>query len=97
MPDGDASGEFLLELYVSGADPGAVAAATGEAERAAAELAGEGRPLRFVRSIFVPDDETCFLLYEAARVEDVEEAARRASLPFARISRAAARPKGEAR
>ena len=39
--------------------------------------------MRFVRSVFVPEDETCFYVYEAIRVENVREAARRAALPSA--------------
>jgi hypothetical protein len=42
----------------------------------------EGIPVRFVRSIFVPEDETCFCLYEAASVDAIREAARRAALPI---------------
>ena len=36
-----------------------------------------------MRSIFVPEDETCFYVYEATRVENVREAALRAELPSA--------------
>ena len=42
--------------------------------------------MRFVRSIFVPEDETCFCVYQAASAQDVREAACRASLPFRRIT-----------
>ncbi len=76
--------EFLVELYVSRSDGAAVERRARRARLAAEELTREGRPVRYVRSIFVPEDETCFLLYEAATAEDVEEAARRASLPFDR-------------
>jgi hypothetical protein len=34
-----------------------------------------------VRSIFVPEDEACFYLFQAESVEDVRETARRAGLP----------------
>jgi hypothetical protein len=40
----------------------------------------EGIPVRFVRSIFVPEDEACFCLYEAASVDAIRETARRAGL-----------------
>ena len=82
--------EFLAELYVSRSDAGSVEHRSEQARRAAADLTSEGTPVRYLRSIFVPDDETCFYLYEAERVEDVEEAARRASLSFERIAEAAA-------
>jgi len=81
--------EFLVELYVSKTNRVAI---TVEAERfcrAAAELAVEGMPVRLVRSIFVPEDETCFLLVEAATAENVRETARRAALPFERLVEAA--------
>ena len=45
----------------------------------------EGIPVRFVRSLFVPEDDACFHLYEAASPEQVREAARRASLPFEKL------------
>jgi hypothetical protein len=50
------------------------------ARRAGDEVTRAGRRVRFVRSIFVPEDDTCFCVYQAAAVEDVREAARRAAL-----------------
>jgi Protein of unknown function (DUF4242) len=46
----------------------------------------EGIPVRFVRSVFVPEDEACFYLYEAPSAEVVRQAAWRAALPFARFT-----------
>jgi hypothetical protein len=81
--------EFLLELYVS-REAGASARLDAERARIAAdELTRTGTPVRCVRSIFVPDDETCFLLFEADSIGAVREAAGRAGLPFDRIAEAA--------
>ncbi len=44
--------------------------------------------MRFVRSIFVPEDEACFHLYEATSAETVHKAARRAGLAFERVTEA---------
>ena len=77
--------EFLVELYVSKANCAAVAVGWERLSRAAAELTDEGRPVRLVRSIFVPEDETCFLLVEAATAESVRETARRAALTCERV------------
>jgi hypothetical protein len=77
--------EFLVELYVSGADGASVGRDSERARFEAEEMSRAGTPVRYLRSIFVPADETCFLLYEAGRMEDVEEAARRAAVPFERI------------
>ena len=82
--------EFLIELYVPLGDDAAVERSARNARLAANELTREGRTVQYVRSIFVPEDETCFFLYEAIEADDVEEAARRASLPFDHIALAVA-------
>jgi Protein of unknown function (DUF4242) len=89
--------EFLVELYVSRADGDAVEREAWRARRAAAALSAEGRPVRFVRSIFVPEDETCFLLVEADTAETVREAAKRAAVSFERVLATAARTNDEHR
>jgi len=77
--------EFLVELYVSGADADGAGRETRRARCAAAAMTAEGRPVRFVRSIFVPEEETCFLLVEADSAEVVHEAALRASVRYERV------------
>jgi len=77
--------EFLVELYVSKTNCAAVAVEADRLRCAAAELTAEGSPVRLVQSIFVPEDETCFLLVEAATTESVRETARRASLRIERL------------
>jgi hypothetical protein len=80
--------EFLVELYVSQADASSAAPATELARQAAEALSAQGAAIRYVRSIYVPDDETCFHLYRAGSVDAVREAACRAGLPVERISQA---------
>jgi hypothetical protein len=77
--------EFLVELYVSRANGCRV-------QHAADALTRAGTALRCVRTIFVPEDETCFLLFEAASVDDVRDAARNAEITLARISEAVTSP-----
>jgi ubiquinone/menaquinone biosynthesis C-methylase UbiE len=77
--------EFLVELYVSGAGADGADRETRRTRCAAAALTAEGRPVRLLRSIFVPEDETCFLLVEADTAEAVQEAATRAAVPFERV------------
>jgi hypothetical protein len=80
--------QFLLEVYVSRANPGAVDERANRARAAAEAVTLEGTPVRYLRSIFVPDDETCFLLYEASSADAVRAAAERANLPFDRVAAA---------
>jgi hypothetical protein len=80
--------EFLLEAYVS--HPSAEVSPPGlEAlSLAADELTNEGTPVRLVRSIVVPEDETAFYLFSATSAEAVREAATRAGLRVERVSEA---------
>lgn len=84
--------EFLVEMFVSREDGAAVETGAERARLAAEELTREGRPVRYVRSIFVPEDETCFFLYEAESADAVREAAQRAGVVFERIAEALAGP-----
>ena len=77
--------EFLLEVYAARSDPRAVEASARRARAAADSLAAEGPRVRYVRSIFVPEDETCFYVYEADSVGTVHEVALRAGLPVDRV------------
>ncbi len=86
--------EYLVELYISRRDGGAVESSAAKARLAPEELTLEGTPVRYLHSIFVPEDETCFFLYQAISADDVREAARRAALPFERTSEAVAESKG---
>jgi len=80
--------EFLVELYVSRTDADAVERGAARARLAAEALTREGTPVRYLRSIFVPEDETCFYLYEAVSSDAVLESGRRAALTFERIAEA---------
>jgi hypothetical protein len=83
--------QYVAEFYVSNARPD-LAEMAGKAHAAADELALEGTAVRFVRAIFVPEDESCFALYEAGSREAVAHAGERAELPFDRICEAVAVP-----
>jgi hypothetical protein len=48
--------------------------------RAAAVSPGAGEPVRFVRSVYVPEDARCFLLYEGPSGEAVRRAAEAAAV-----------------
>ena len=64
--------------------------AAARARQATEQMRLEGEHVRFLRSIFVPDDETCFLLIEASSADAVRDAAELASLPYERVTAVAA-------
>ena len=81
--------EFLVELYVSCAERGGVGRRAERVKRASLELSAAGTPVRFVRSILVPTDETCLFLFEAQSIDAVREAAHRADIPFEHVAETA--------
>jgi hypothetical protein len=57
--------------------------------RAAAEgMAAEGTAIRYLNTLFIPEEEICFFIFEASSPEDVAEASRRAEIGHERIVRA---------
>lgn len=76
---------YLVEAYVPRSRAQEARAAGRRANAAAAELALEGTPIRYVRTTFLPEDETCFHIFEARSTEAVDEACRRAQIRAARI------------
>ena len=80
--------EYLVELYVARGDHAVARHHLAVAERAVADLSREGRAVRYVQSFFVPEDETCFVLYEADSADLVTEAVGRAGLRLEHVSAA---------
>ncbi len=71
---------YLVESYLP-ATPAAVETARAQARRTA-EL---GTGVRYVRTTFLPGDETILHLFEAPSAAALDEAGRRAALRFERI------------
>ena len=89
--------EFLLEFYLPRGNERGAAADSESARMAAETLARSGREIRFCRLIFLPDEETCFVLFEADSAELVRDAALLAKLPPDRISAVSPHPGGRPR
>jgi hypothetical protein len=80
--------EFVVEHYLARSGTDCFRRDVEGARRAAEQLTSEGTPVTYLRSIFVPEDETCYVLYRASSAEAVREAARRAQLLFERVAEA---------
>jgi hypothetical protein len=88
---------YLVELHrpVGGwRDLQGVAA---RARAAAGQVREDGQVVRLLRTIFVPEDDSCFFLYEGSSAEAVVEAGQRAAVAIGRVAEAVhveARPRG---
>ncbi len=76
---------YLVEAYMPRSHAQEARAAGRRAGAAAEELSREGMAVRYVRTTFLPDDETCFHLFEASEPAAVEEVSRQAALGRVRI------------
>jgi hypothetical protein len=75
---------YLAEFYLPA---GSTLAGVAERARAGAEQAvGTGTDVIFVEAIFLPRDESCFVLYRARRAADVTAAGALAGLVFDRVT-----------
>jgi hypothetical protein len=88
---------YTVELPRPADGWGAVAQLSARAREVCDELSREGTTVRFVRSVFVPEDETCLYVYQAGSLEAVREAVRRAQRPEDRVMQAVVIPEGGGR
>ena len=83
---------YLVELYHPRPVDGGSAAAASRARAEAAAVARAATRVRYVRSLFLLADETCFHEFEAPSADVLERAAQRVGLHYDRIVEAVARP-----
>ena len=79
--------DFLVEVYTPRLDEAALAKLVARLKAAAEAMSAE-ISVTYLRSIHVPEDETCFHLFEAESADVVYEAGRRAGLTFDRVAAA---------
>ena len=77
--------QFMLELYVSRSDRDAALDRAERARTCVKQVQREGAAVRLSLVIFVAEDETCLLVYEATSVESVRRCAYLAGLPVEHI------------
>jgi hypothetical protein len=79
---------YVVEVFLSRGRAAALEELSVRLRRASEELARAGTPVLYVRSVFLPEDETCFHFFEAASLAAIEESCRRLGLERARITSA---------
>jgi hypothetical protein len=85
---------YLVETYLARSHAGERTACDLRARSAADELTRGMVPVRFDRSIYIPEDEICFFVFDAPSGREAARAAQRAELEPIRI--VAALPSREA-
>jgi hypothetical protein len=86
---------YLVETFLTRGRAGERVALEGRARSAAEELTQEGTPVRLERSIYVPEDEICFFVFDAPVAREAALAARRAGLDPFRVVEAVSSEKEE--
>ena len=76
---------YLVETYLARGRAGERAARERRARSAAEELTDVRTRVRFDRSIYVPEDEICFFLFDAPSGRDAALIAERAELDSIRV------------
>jgi len=76
---------FVVERYRSNSDPDSLRAVAARLDAGARQVSPDGAFVRYVNTIFLPDDETCLHLFEAASESDVRAVTRRAGIEVDRI------------
>src|SRR5262245_41446339 len=80
--------EFLVETYAESEATHLVAARVDAAALAAEQMCEAGAQVRLLHVILIPEDETCFYLYQSPSADAVREALRRARIRVEQISKA---------
>jgi hypothetical protein len=81
---------YLVETYLTRGQAGERDALERRARSAAEDLTQEGTRVRLERSIYVPEDEICFFVFDAPVGRDAALAAQRAGLDAVRVVEAIA-------
>jgi Protein of unknown function (DUF4242) len=78
----------MVERYVPGVTGERFVEAVFRAASTAAAMTERGVPVRYLGSVYLPEEECSFCCFEAQDAEAVREANRRAGVPFWRVVRA---------
>jgi hypothetical protein len=77
--------QFLVEVFVPRSRAGELAAVKERVSAATTRLSRKEADVRYLRAIYVPEDETCFYVFEASSAELVAQANALAGLRDGRI------------
>jgi hypothetical protein len=76
---------YIAERYLPGITQEQLLDAARRAKLATADLTTAGTPVTYLRSTFLPGDQTCYCLFEGPSEQAVREANDKAEIPYERI------------
>jgi len=76
---------YMVERDLPGIQMDQLAAAQKAAIETSDRFTADGKPVRYIRTTFVPGEAHCMCLFEAGNPELVEEVNRAAQIPFTRV------------
>ena len=76
---------FMVDRDLPGIEMEQLAAAQKAAIETSEKFTAEGKPVRYIRTTFVPGEAHCMCLFEAGSADHVREVNETAQIPFTRI------------
>ncbi len=77
--------KYMVERHLPGITSDQLSAAAARAKSTTAQMSEEGTPIRYLRSTFVPSEEKCYCLFDGPSADTVEQANKRADIPYERV------------
>ncbi len=77
--------KYMVERHLPGITSDQLSAAATRAKSVTAQMSDEGTPVRYLRSTFVPGEEKCYCLFDGPSADAVEQANKRAEIPYERV------------
>lgn len=77
---------FVVERNLPGITPEMLQSAGMRAKTCCSEMTNEGQAVRWIRSFYLPEKSQTHCYFEAATAATVEEANKRARIPFTQIA-----------
>ena len=79
---------YMVDRDLPGITMDQLAAAQKAAITTSREFTANGKPVRYIRSTFVPGEAHCMCLFEATSSEDVQQVQEVAKIPYTRVTEA---------
>jgi len=76
---------YAVERSLPGITMDQLAGAQKAAIKTSEQMTSEGRPVRYIRSTFIPEESRCTCLFKAGDAQAVQDVNDRAQIPYTRV------------